>query len=87
MKDDGESHNKPYSGEMDIYQQQLNSDLYLMQNGARNADLNGDDGMQNRYSSLENGEVRDEDEFDDYGGPSNGGGGGGEFDKRDIKVK
>ena len=67
MKDEGEDHNKP--NDDSYHQQHLNADLYQIQN-ARNADYLADDLMLNKYSSLENGEVRD-DEFDDYGdGPA-----------------
>ena len=80
MKDENESHNKP-NGEMDMYQkprghnQQI--ELDQMQN-VHNADLGSiEDISRNKYSSIENGEVRDEDEYEDYGAPSEG----------DLKVK
>ena len=54
MKDDNEAHNKPNDSEVDVYQQPPKD--------------NDDEGMLNRYSSVENGEVRDEGEYEDYGG-------------------
>ena len=76
LKEDGDGPNKPMAIE-NSFDRRPSTDLHKIAN-PRNADLDGDANQLNKYSSLEDGEVRDDEEYEEQNGHTGG---------RDIKVK